>query len=99
MLDFLTIFFFFVLGLTIGWVAGVLFGYNLGVKETEKRWSDAVEKKENEVYRDFCETKAYRDAVSAANFYLKKKAKEYADDITKIMEEQQKRLDNESQKP
>ena len=29
-----------------GYLLGLLHGYNKGIKETEKRWSDAVQKKE-----------------------------------------------------
>src|SRR5580765_5574112 len=96
MLDFYIILFLFFLGVLLGFMGGFLHGYDLGAKETEKRWSDVVSGKENEVYRDFCKTKAYRDAVSAANFYFEQKTKEFAKEIEKIMEEQQKRLDNES---
>lgn len=33
-------------GIGLGFIAGILFGYIKGVKETEERWSDAVAKKE-----------------------------------------------------
>lgn len=31
-----------IVGLAVGLVAGDLFGYALGVKDTEERWSEAV---------------------------------------------------------
>lgn len=33
---------FFVAGGLLGWVGGYCYGYLMGVKETERRWSDAV---------------------------------------------------------
>ena len=69
------------------WLLGINLGYNLGVKETEKRWNDAALKKLEVDYEAFCKTRAYKEATAAANFKIKQIVKEMSKRISKSYEE------------